>query len=189
MSLQIVSGPASEPITLVEAKLHLRVDASDEDTLISALISAAREDCEHQLGRAIGAQTWQQTLDAFPASGIELGLPPVSAIVSLKYIDTAGVLQTLSNSLYTLDNYSDLQAWVLPAQDTSWPDTLDTANAVRVQFTCGLTTVPATVKAWMLLRIGTLYQHRSEVVAGQTVAALPGEFSARLLDRYRIWSV
>ena len=188
MSLQLVTGP-SESITLVEAKLHLRVENSDDDSLISVLISAAREDCEHQLGRGIGSQTWRRTLDAFPSGGIELGMPPVSAVSSVQYVDPDGMLQNLSAGLYVLDDRSDLEAWLLPAEGTDWPDTQDTANAVTVTFVCGLTTVPSTVRAWMLLRIGTLYQHRAEFVAGQSVAALPHDFSARLLDRYRVPSI
>lgn len=185
MTLKLITGP-SESITTAEAKLHLRVDSSDDDDLIDALITAAREQCEHELGRGIGSQTWQRTLDAFPDSGIALGMPPVASITSVQYVDTAGTLQTLSSTLYTLDSASEDEAWVLPAEDTEWPETLDTANAVRVQFVCGLTTVPSTVRAWMLLRIGTLYQHRAEIAAGISINALPDQFSARLLDRYRV---
>lgn len=185
MTLQLVTGP-SECITLADAKLHLRVEHSADDALIAVLITAAREDCEHHLGRGIGSQVWQRTLDAFPSGGIELGLPPVAAIGSVQYVDTAGALQTLSSTLYVLDNRSDLEAWALPAEDATWPDTLDTANAVRVQFTCGLVDVPATVKAWVLLRIGTLYQHRADIAAGHTLAALPDSYADRLLDRYRV---
>ena len=188
MTLKLITGPA-ESITTAEAKLHLRVDHSADDDLIDVLITAAREDCEHQLGRGIGSQTWRRTLDAFPAGAIELGMPPVASITSVQYVDTAGDTQTLDSSLYVLDNASADEAWLHPAEDTDWPDTLDTANAVTVTFVCGLTTVPSTVRAWMLLRIGTLYQHRAEFVAGQSVAALPHDFSARLLDRYRVPSI
>ena len=187
MTLKLITGP-SESITTAEAKLHLRVDGSDDDTIIAALITAAREQCEHELGRGIGSQTWQRTLDAFPASGIALGMPPVASISSIQYIDTASALQTISPAAYTLDAASDDEAWALPAEGYEWPDTLDTANAVRVQFVCGLPSVPSTVRAWMLLRIGTLYQHRAEIAAGLSVSALPDQFAARLLDRYRVWS-
>jgi uncharacterized phiE125 gp8 family phage protein len=185
MTLKLITPP-DETITLEQAKLCLRVDNSDEDDLITALVTAAREQCEHELGRGIGTQTWQRALDAFPASGIALGMPPVTSIVSVQYVDTDGVTQTAAGDTYVLDNASDDEAWVLPADGYEWPDTLDTANAVRVQFTCGMTTIPQTVRAWMLLRIGSLYAHRTEFVAGAQVAKLPNEYASRLLDRYRV---
>lgn len=77
MSLKISVAPVTEPVSLDEAKLHLRVDLTDEDTLIDTLIAAAREDCEKFQNRAYISQTWELWLDAFPSRNyIELPLPP-----------------------------------------------------------------------------------------------------------------
>jgi len=46
MPLQLVTPPVDEPVTLAEAKLHLRVDFDEDDALILALISAARQAAE-----------------------------------------------------------------------------------------------------------------------------------------------
>lgn len=194
MTLKLITAPAIEPVTLAEAKVQCRVDTdlTAEDDLLSALISTAREMAEHEIGRALINQTWERVLDAFPAAEIELGMPPVSSIVSVTYIDAAGDSQTLASAAYTLE--PDLPpGWLLPAEGYEWPDTLDTANAVRVRFTAGYgaaaSAVPASIKSWILLRVGTLYQHRSEIAAGISVTALPGGFADRLLDRYRVWGV
>ena len=53
MSLTLVSPPAAEPVTLAEAKSHLKLDTSDEDTLIASLITAARARAEWHTGRAL----------------------------------------------------------------------------------------------------------------------------------------
>lgn len=194
MTLKLITAPATEPVTLAEAKLHLRIEGSitDEDDLVTALIKAAREDAEHQLGRALVAQTWERVLDCFPAAEIELGWPPVIAISSVTYIDAAGDSQTLASTGYSLDT-DTAPGWLLPAYGTVWPATLDTAGAVRVRFTAGFgstaSDVPSTIKAWMLVRVGTLYQHRSQVAAGVNLTAMPGAFVDRLLDRYRVWGV
>jgi len=70
MSLTIVTPPAEEPVTLTEAKNHLRVDLSDDDSLISALIVAAREHAEAITRRAFITQTLKLSLDAFPATTV-----------------------------------------------------------------------------------------------------------------------
>jgi uncharacterized phiE125 gp8 family phage protein len=190
MTLKLITAPATEPVTLAEAKVHCRC-GDDEDALLGVLIQAAREQAEHQLGRALITQTWERVIDAFPLVEVELGMPPVVSVVSVKYIDEAGVEQTMDAADYSLD--TDTQpGWVLPAVDTEWPDTLDTANAVRVRFTCGYgaaAAVPAAIKSWMLLRIGTLYKMREEVVVGVSVADIPGGYVDRLLDPYRTWGV
>lgn len=186
MTRTLITGPA-ESITLSQAKLHLRVDHADDDTLISGLITAVREAAEHVMGRLLGAQTWQVTLDAFPAAELELG-PDVSSIVSIQYLDAAGAAQTMPGTDYVLDSVDVTECWVLPVAGMSWPSTADTGNAVRVRITAGMATVPESVRAWMLLRLGTLYANRASVVAGVSLAELPGGFSDRLLDRYRNWS-
>ena len=182
-----ISGPDTEPITLAQAKLHARVEHDADDALITGFIVAAREDAEHELGRLLAAQVWQVTFDAFPAVEIALG-PDVTGIQSIQYLDTSGVLQTLDPAAYVLDNMDRAQCFALPADGYEWPTTYDSANAVRVRIACGLDPVPETVRAWMLLRVGTLIEHRAAVAAGQTLTAMPDRFVDRLLDRYRIYS-
>lgn len=192
MSLTLITPPTVEPVTLAEAKLHLRVDHSADDDLIATLIAAAREQCEHVTGQALITQTWERVLDAFPAVELELGKAPAASIASVTYIDPDGSSRVLDPGAYTLDGESNLRiGFALPAQGTTWPDTLDTANAVRVRFVAGFgadeSAVPGPLRAWMKLRIGSLYQHRSEIAAGVSLAELPGGFADRLLDAYRTW--
>lgn len=186
MTLKLITAPA-ELLTLADAKQHLRLGSeTDDDTLVASLITSARLACEHVIGRGIGLQTWRRTLDAFPAGGIALGMPPVSSITSVQYVDTAGAVQTLDADAYTLDAASDAEAWAVPAYGASWPSTLDTGNAVTVTFVCGLAALPDDLRSWMLLHIGTLYRHRESIQAGQ-VMELPGRFTDALLDRWRVW--
>mgnify|MGYP000340760905 CR=1 FL=1 len=191
MTLLRITAPTVEPVTTAEAKLHLRVTHSTDDDLIDALIAAAREQCEHLTGRALVTQTWERVLDAFPAVEIELGRPPVIAITSVTYTDAAGDSQILDSADYSLDNVTE-PGYLLPAEGVIWPTTLDTANAVRVRFTCGYgataDSVPAALRAWIKLRLATLYKHREEIVAGISVADLPNGYTDRLIDRYRLWS-
>lgn len=191
MTLKLITAPATEPISLAEAKAHLRVDHSDEDSLISALITAARENAEHELERALVTQTWERVVDAFPEFELVLGMPPVASITSVTYTDTDGVEQVMSAADYVLDNTVE-PSYVMPAEDVTWPSTLDTANAVKVRFVAGYGAagdVPETVRQWILINIGTLYKFREGVIAGVPIAEMPQRYVDRLLDRYRVRSV
>jgi len=191
MTLKLITEPAAEPLALADAKLRLRVDSdiTDDDDLITSLIVSARQQCEHLLGRSLINQTWERVLDYFPACEIELGVPPVQSITSVIYIDGSGSQQTLSSAAYRLDADND-PGWLLPSYGYVWPVTYATSNAVRVRFLTGYgaasSDVPATIIDWIGLRVGTLYKFREEIMAGAKPEALPGGWTDRLLDRYRL---
>lgn len=188
MTLKRITAPDTEPITLAEAKKHLRVEHDVDDTLIGALIAAAREQAEHELGRALVTQTWSRVLDAFPVAEIPLGMPPVRSVASIVYIDPDGAETTLPADQYALDATTS-PGWVLPAADSAWPATMDTANAVEIRFVCGYGSaadVPQAIRQWMLLQIGAMYRHREAV--GPANAELAGRFVDRLLDPYRVYA-
>ena len=188
MALKLITAPTEEPLTLAEAKLHLRVDGTDEDSLITALIVAAREAAEHETGRAFVTQTLELVLDEFPEAFV-LRRPPVASVTSVKYLDPAtGAELTLDPADTLLDNISE-PAYLVPAYGKSWPTARATANAVRVRYVAGYgaaAAVPVAIKQWMKLAIGTMYENRSSVVAGQ-FAPLPDRFWSALLDPYRIY--
>lgn len=183
MGLSIITHPTVEPVTLDEAKLHLRIDHDTEDGWIAGMISAAREACEQEAGRAIAAQTLELAIDAFPADGIKLLRPPVASIESLVYVDAGGIERTMPSADYYLDGAQE-PSWLLPAVDTRWPATRAQANAVRVRYVAGYADCPRAIRAWILLRLGTLYRTR-EADDEKPVMASP--FADRLLDRYRVW--
>lgn len=158
MGLVLITPAAASPVTLAEAKTHCRVDGSDEDTLITGLIAAATNYVEQYTGRAIGAQTWRLTQDTF-SDNILLPMGPVQSISSVQYYDTAGVLQTVASSVYTLDADSD-PAWLVRNANEAWPATLNGINAVRVTYVTGYATIPAAVKQAILLLIADWYNMR-----------------------------
>ncbi len=61
MKRLLLEGPAVEPVTLAEAKAHVRVDADDEDDLLGALIVAARVSVETEIRRVMIEQSWRAT--------------------------------------------------------------------------------------------------------------------------------
>ena len=191
MALKLITAATTFPITLADAKLHCRVDANDDDTLINALITAATELAEQKTGRALMAQTWELTMDAFPEA-FELTRVPVQSVTSLKYADTNGVEQTMSNALYTLDTADDHGfVYVVPAYNTDWPASRAQINAVALRYVAGYASaaaVPESIKQWIRLMVSTMYENReTEAYSSRAVSTtVQMRFVDGLLDRYTV---
>lgn len=193
---QIITPPAAEPLLLADAKAHLRVDTTADDTLITELIKASRFHLERQYDIALITQTLQLNLDFFPYWWIFRGSSsnyyawwldqayytqillrsPVQSISSVKYLDTTGSLQTLNPATYTLDPYSR-PSRLCPAANQMWPATQQgVINAVQVQFVTGYgaadINVPSDIKAAVKLLLGHFYENREEIVTDARVAAI-----------------
>lgn len=186
--LTLITAPSVEPLTVAEAKTHLRVRHDDEDTLISSLILSARQRVEEVGGLALTTQTWELALDAFPNGTILLPRSPLQSVTSITYTDTNGDSQTVSSDDYTVDTRSR-PGLVHLAFGQTWPATRDIPNAVVVRYVAGFgddaTDVPAPVRQALLLELGTLYAHREDVVTGTVVTPLHA--TRRLLAPYRIY--
>lgn len=190
MALKLITPAAALAISLVDAKLHLHEDHADQDAVITDAIRGAMAACEQQCaGRALLTQTWELTLDAFPAA-FELTRTPVQSITSIQYTDGAGAVQTLAAEAYALDNADDYgPAYVVPAYGTSWPTARDQVNAVKLRYVAGYAdaaSIPADVRSWLKLQIGAMYQHRS---AEGLMQPQDLGFANRLLDSFRRWGV
>ncbi len=189
MALRLTTAPTSEPLTLVEAKAHLRITHTDDDDYIDALIIAAREAAEHVTQRSLLPQTWTLTLDCFPGCDgvIRLSRPPVTAVTWVKYYDTTNAQTTLSSSAYTTDFQTE-PGRIVPAYGYTWPQTYDRINAVEVKYAAGYANaaaVPQQIKQWMLMRIASMYENReSEAVVGFNISLIKPDFTDRLLDRF-----
>lgn len=146
MTLQLITAPAIEPLSLEEVKLHCKIEDVADDALVRAIIVAVREQAEHKTGRALIDQRWEQVLNWFPTT-IELGYPPLVAVESVKYTDSAGATQTISSANYIADDVSSPPKIYL-GYGASWPANRDVPNAIRARFiaghACGVTAVAAT---------------------------------------------
>lgn len=170
----LVTPPAEEPVSLVETKGRLRITETGEDSSINSMISTAREWAEKFTQRALITQTWDYKLDAF-ADTMEIPLPPLQSVTSVKYLDTAGVEQTLANTEYTVDTAAE-RGLVRLAYGKSWPATRVQANAVTIRFIAGYgaaAAVPSTIKDACLLFVGELYARREHAIAGAPIAIVP----------------
>lgn len=186
--------PSKPLLSLAECKQFLRIDHADDDSSIEAFrdaVTAYLDGLSGILGRALINQTWKVNLCAWPRLAIRLPFSPVSAITSIKYWDTAtpSVQQTVSASNYSLleDALSPFVKFV-PA--FSAPALYDREDAIEVLFVAGYgadsTSVPAAIKAAALLMIGHLFEHREDVVIGETAVPLPLSSNALLAPFRRV---
>lgn len=177
------SGPTAEPVTTTEAKAHLRVDISDDDALIAALIKAARQKVERSLGKSLLTQTWVLALDGFPA-GARVDLPngPVQSVTTIKTYDEDDTESTLSDTAYFVDTIS---ARVGLNLDYTWPAALRPTNAVLITYVTGYgddaADVPHDLVQAILLLVGHWYENRE---ASASAGVMPLGVEA-LLQGYR----
>lgn len=171
MALKLITPPAMEPVTLVEAKAQLRVEHTESDALIISLITVAREYCEGFQNRTYITQTWELWLDDWPDKDyIRIPLPPLQSVASIKYYGTDDTEYTVDAADYFVDDKSEPGRIAL-AYSKTWPTiTLRPANAVCVEFTAGYgdaaSTVPQRVKQAILLLIGYWHENREAAVMG-----------------------
>jgi uncharacterized phiE125 gp8 family phage protein len=181
-SLELITAPSVEPITIDEAKLHIRshADIIQEDDAIDAFIKAAREAGESFTNRAFVTQTWKAFFDYFPCWEVELPNPPLQSVTHVKYIDGAGVLVTLvANTDYVVDTTSE-PGRIYPAYGKTWPSTRSVPKAVEIQFVCGYggpEQVPASIKTAMKQLIASFDANRETVIVGQNAFEVPHTMS------------
>lgn len=176
MGLVLVTAPSGEPVTLAEAKAHLRVDITDDDVSIAGFIKGAREQFELDTRRALITQTWDLTLDAFPsASELELPLPPLASVTSITYKDVDGNVQTFPAASYVVD-VSELFGRIVLKSGYTWPSTtLWAAGAVVVRFVAGYgaaAAVPQGAKQAILLLVAYWYENREAVAVQPGIVAV-----------------
>ncbi len=187
MSLELITPPAIEPVTLDEAKAHLKVDTTDDDALITRLISASRARAEWHTGRAFVTQRWIQWLDRWPICDVvELEPAPVQSVTSVIAYAPDDTATVLDPATYQVDAASSpprltWKANVFP------PANLRTMNAFAIDFTAGYgdaaTDVPTPIVEAILELIAFSYENRGEAQADMPLDALA------LLSPYRIFTL
>lgn len=180
--LTVATAPIEEPVTLEEAKLHLRVDHDLDDVLIGGLITAAREWVE-----AVGAWCtlvttgYAYTVDAWPSDGVmRLPRPPLQDVTSIVYTDADGIEHTVAVDDYVVNAATGRV--MLTARPS---ETLAAVGGIVVNFVAGYggaEAVPEAVKAAIKLLIGDWYENREAtlVAQGVSVVALPRGVEALL---------
>ena len=184
--------PAAEPVSTAEAKDHVRVDISDDDALIGALIATAREYVEEASRRALVTQTWRFSLEAWPETDtIELPRAPLQSVTTFSYTDEDGNSTTLVEGTdYEVDAESEPGKVVLAAnQSWPWVD-LHPKTPIQITYVAGYgdaSDVPQRWKQAVLLLVGHWYENRElAVVSGAVPKEIPFAVES-LINLDRVW--
>ena len=154
-------GPSAEPITLAEAKKHLRVDSSADNALIEDAIVSAREWVEGYTGVLLTRRVVTERISAF-ADHTKLRAWPIAAglPLTLVYRDTAGVTQAIADAQMSAANRP---ARIYPAAAARWPAAHTVFGDIEVTCTAGFADpadVPMILKRAMLTMLTAFYEDR-----------------------------
>lgn len=181
MKYQIISEATIQPVTLTEARDHLRVvpfgypSAHPDDTYIESAIAAARQWVEEYIERPLVSKTIEYYVSQFEQS-FDLPTLPIQDVQSIKYLADDNTIKTVAIDVYKLKTYSD-SAKIILAYGKSFPtDVINEENSITLTVTAGYTVgespntypLPAPIKAAILLIIGNLYENRQQDVLGNT---------------------
>ncbi len=201
----LVTAPTDDPLTLEDAKAHLRVDGTEEDVLIRGYIAAAVGFLQQRLHCQLLTATWRATYDAFPTwdlvrgrdGVLELPLVPAQSVTSITYLDENGVEQTWSAADYVVDIPAQsgvppapqmIPGRVAPAVGKSYPTAADLPAAVRVEFVAGYgaieVTIPPEFRQILLQLVAHWHENREATISGPTIATVPLSVT-EMLDSYR----
>ncbi len=169
MAIKVITPPANEPITATEAKLHTRIDAATEDSLINIWIASGRELAEKFQNRALINQTLELTLDRWPVSPFGLPMPPLqddATITRIQYYDTDNIEYTFDRDDYFMDTDSEPGRIAL-AYGKHWPMIiLRPISGIKIRYQAGYgataADVPQNVRDAILLYVTYRYEHRAE---------------------------
>jgi len=170
-SLVQVAGPAIEPLTLAETKLYLRVDSGAEDSLISGLITSAREMAENYTKRSFITQSWCLSYDHYAPKRVMLPRPPIQSVTSVNVINCDGSQQAFTN--FYLGALGDQLIF----------DAIPLGAIIEITYQAGYgsaeSAVPQALRTGMLTHIADMYEDRSgsAAISGRTAA---------LYDSYKV---
>ena len=186
--LEVVTAPSTTPITLAEAKSFLRLDTSDDDTLVNTLIGSARDFAEEYIGRTLINTTYKLSLDGFVEDQvpikegfytapymnfykrfIQLPRPPLVSVTHLKTFDDDNTESTFASTKYQVDKARNPGRLVLKDGET-WPTDLRVANAIEITYVAGYGSatgdIPNAIKVGIREHITYMYEHRGDYEQG-----------------------
>jgi uncharacterized phiE125 gp8 family phage protein len=200
-SFTLITPPAAEPVTLADTKQHARIDTTADDTLVTNLITGARQWAESYTNRAFINQTWQMALDFWPAAMeewwdgmrdgpitgldrvgyISLPRPPLISVTSVEYFDNTDTGTVWDSSNYFVDTVRQPGRLALRL-GAIWPVPTRITNGIVITYVAGYdsdgTSVPEPIKTAIRQLVTHWYEHRGEATLNAGGRGMTGAFNA-----------
>jgi len=190
METTLKTAPAVEPITLYEAKRHIRVDIDnvDHDDYLETLIPTSRQRVEDITWRKLITQTWYGYLQDWPSGDyIELPFGSLQSVTTIKYTDDDGDQSTWDSAEYIVGT-DYMKGRVTLADGEVWPnDNLYPSNPIQIEFVCGYglaVAVPAQIKHAIKMILSEIYENRETSIIGVSFQQM--DTVNNLLSNYRL---
>lgn len=184
MALLMTAGPTVEPVTLAEAKAHLRLDSAADDVLVASLVTTSRLQIETALSLALVTQTWSYFIDALPRDGaVRLPLRPIQSIDAVRLHHDSGGTTSVAPDSFVLDGAAS-PARLVQRDATVVSAIPRRANAYEFSLIAGFgplaSDVPAPIRQALLLLVAHWYEHRDPAEIGADAARIPAAVSQLL---------
>lgn len=154
--------PASEPVSLADAKAWLRIDTSAEDSLVAGLIPAARALVEAATRRLLMTQTWRLSFDDWPPGAVAMPLAPVASVAAVRVYDAGGVAQVVDSATWRLFETPDQARIVFSATP---PTPGRAVSGIEIDVVAGYgaaNDVPQALRQAMLMLIARWFENRGD---------------------------
>lgn len=183
MVLMPLGAPATPPVTLVDAKAHLRVTHDGEDALIADLVAAASRFLTEDTGLALTHQSWRLSLGTVPRCPVILPRNPIASISAVTIYDRDGTPTVLEGSAYRLD------LMCRPATLTLVPGALAAGtDSIEIDLRAGFGAtsldVPDTLRRALMALVAHWYEFRAVYDASDQPVSVPILYS-RLVRSWR----
>ena len=175
MTKTLLSGPAVEPLPLADAKAHLRLDTTDEDTVVGAMIGAARVAVETAIRQVLIAQQWRVSDTAWPADRrIALPVLPLISVDAVRALDAASNPTAVPATDYSVA--TDTGILTVNADAAALAPTLS-AGGYEIDFTAGFgaasSDVPPALRQAIAMLVTHWFEHRSAFTIGGGLTPTP----------------
>lgn len=198
--VQVIERPTRYPVTLAQAKVHIRQSttvSAEEDSLIDGMIEAATEYAEKLCGRPFIQRRLRLLFESFPDGDmIEPKIGKIQQIISIKYRDADGVLQTMPTADYRL-LASENDAVILKGYGDTWPTVRSEFDAVQIDCIAGYDSeqspadrdlVPPLIKNSILMLVADMYENREQYITGTIISEITRLPQALHFFRLEPWS-